>query len=366
MSFLNAKIIAVNAHGSTYHKQEAQRGSKDFIMSSSSARLFALFPSKWRAGYELPASASLEYGSLLDTLVLTPDQFPKCYALQPEKYQSKALKCPQCGSVSDALKCSKCKQEREETLIEKDWNNNSDTCRAWVTEQNEKGIEIISNKQYSDATAAKNRLLADEPIKRFLDACQKQVWVKAEWHDPATGLIVPVQCLIDLVSKEDSAFPKSIGDLKSTRNAHPIAWAKWADFAGYAIQAAWNTDIFVAATQREIVNFCFVLSENFAPWEIGRRFMSQDITNPGMDEGSIASGRRQYRAIMADYCQCLKTGKWPGYDDTDEASDDGWTLVKPDVWAENRRLFAPKYQFEEPETDEDDGPPEDPNGDLIP
>jgi len=110
--------------------------------------------------------------------------------------------------------------------------------------------------------------------------------------------------------------------------------------------------MFVAATNREIINFCFVLSENFAPWEIGRRFMSQDIDQPGMDAGSIASGRRQYRAILADYCQCLKTDKWPGFDDTDEASADGWTLVQPDVWTEQRRLFAPKYVFTEPQAED--------------
>lgn len=361
--FKNAKVVTVGADAAEYHKQDKPRGSQSFVMSSSSLRLFAAFPSKWRAGYELPASASLEYGSLFDMLVLTPDQFSKRYVMQPEKYQSKALRCPNCGSVSDAAKCTKCKKEREETLIEKDWNNNSDTCRAWVQDQTSKGVEIVYAQDYNDASDAKKRLLADAPIKRFLDACEKQVWVVAEWQDEATGLVIPVKCLIDLVARTDSDFPKSIGDLKSTKNAHPIAWAKWASFAGYDIQAAWNTDLFVAATGREIVNFCFVLSENFAPWEIGRRFMSQDIDEPGMDAGSIASGRRQYRAILADYCQCLKTGKWPGYDDTDEASADGWTLVLPDVWAENRRLFAPKYVFTEPEN-EDTQASDDP--DLIP
>lgn len=364
--FKNAKIVGVNANAAEYHKQPGQRGSKEFVVSSSSLRLFAQFPSKWRAGYEMPASASLEYGSLFDVLVLTPGQFKKHYAIQPEKYQSKGMRCPQCGTVSDSAKCRECKKEREETLVEKDWNNNSDTCRQWVLDQKAKGIEIISPQDYNDADSARKRLFADQPIKRFLDACEKQVWVTAEWHDEDTGIVIPVKCLIDLVSREDSAFPKSIGDLKSTRNAHPIAWAKWASFAGYDIQAAWNTDMFVAATNREIINFCFVLSENFAPWEIGRRFMSQDIDQPDMDAGSIASGRRQYRAILADYCQCLKTDKWPGFDDTDEASADGWTLVVPNPYDEQRRMFAPKYQFNEPgDTDEGDAPEESGN-DLTP
>lgn len=352
----NAKIIAIGANPNEYHTQKGERGTPAFELSSSSLRTFAACPSKWKNGYELPRSASLEYGSLFDCIVLTPHLFEKTYVLQPSTYQSKVMKCPTCGSVSDAASCKKCKVERVEGFVDKPWNNNSDTCTAWVEEQAKAGREVVNNADLTEAQTAAKRLLADEPIKRFLDACQRQVWVIGEWHDEDTGLVVPVKCLIDLVAMEDSAFPKSLGDLKTTKNAAPVAWARWAEFAGYSIQAAWNTDLFVAATQREITNFCFLLSENTAPFEIGRRFMSQDVLEPGMDTGAIASGRRQYLEMLRGYCKCLKSGKWPGFDDTDEASADGWTLVVPSPWDENRRMFAPKYQFggEQPELVEDD------------
>lgn len=364
--FKNCKILAIGANPNEYHAQTAKPGEKAFAVSSSSLRAFFACPSKWVNGWVLPPSASLEYGSLFDCIVLTPQLFDQTYTLQPSSYLSKVMKCPQCESVSDAKKCKACGVARVEGTIEKAWNNNSDTCDAWVEEQAKAGREVVSHGALTEAQTAAKRLLADEPIKRFLDACQRQVWLVGEWHDEETGLIVPVKCLIDLVSKEDSAFPKALGDLKTTKNAAPLAWASWAHKAGYEIQAAWNTDIFVAATKREITDFCFVLSENSAPFEPGRRYMSQDLLDPNQDMGDIASGRRQYKDMLRGYCKCLKTGKWPGFDDTDEASLSGWTLVSPNPFDEQRRLYAPKYAFggEPPEPVEDDD--QDPNGDIIP
>jgi hypothetical protein len=360
----NAKIIAVNASPFDYHQQKVEdRGLPHYTMSSSDLRLFAQCPSKWKHGYTLSESSSLEYGSLFDCLVLTPERFNESYSMQPSTYMKKVLKCPKCGSETDSKSCRKCGVERNEVESEHPWSNASDTCRAWVDEQLKAGRRIVTNGELADAQAAKNRLLADEQCRLFIEACQKQVWVAAEWHDEATGLIVPIKCLIDLASKGDSLFPKALGDLKTTKNASIQSWARWAHTVGYDVQAAWNTDLFVAATKREITEFCFVLSENSFPWEIGRRYMSQS-PDDHEDAGDIASGRRQYRKMIEDYCQCVKYNRWPGFDDTDESSATGWTLVTPDVWMEQRRMFATKYNFapaepEEQETEQEnfDTPP---------
>jgi hypothetical protein len=360
--FKNAKIFSIGANPEEYHSQPAERGQSNYVMSSSALRMFALCPSKWRNGWELPRSASLEYGSLFDTLMLTPEQFDTRYALIPATYDSAAMKCPKCGSVSEAASCRACKTEREPTTIQKPWNGNSDTCRAWLDAQKATGREVVSADALGDAQSAAKRLLADDQLKRFIEACDKQVWLTADWHDENTGIIVPVKCLLDLAGKADSAFAKSLGDLKTTKNAAPLAWAKWAHYAGYEIQAAWNTDIFVAASQREITNFCFVLSESEFPFETGRRFMSQDLLEPGMDTGDIASGRRQYLGMLKGYCKCVKNNFWPGFDDTDEASADGWTLVLPEPYAEQRRMFAPKFNYETGDTEE----AEESDPDLIP
>lgn len=342
--FKNAKIVSVGADANDYHAQTAERGTKEFVISSSSLRaVFAKSPSAWFKGWTLAESESLEYGSLLDVLVLTPEQFERQYILQPENYESASLECPTCKSVGKGKKCATCKVERVESIVSKPWSNNSDTCAAWIETQAKAGRTVVDQFELDKAIAAKKRLMDDEEISAFIAGCDRQMWIEAEWHDAATGLIIPVKCLIDLAGKAGTPFAAMLGDLKSTKDASNIGWARWGRRVGYDLQAAWNFDLFKAAG-REAASFHFVLSENFLPYEVGRRICTQDESDPEMDErSSLVSGRRQYRRMMADYCQFLKSGKWPGYDDTDEASASGWTPFLTDPYEENRRMFAPKF-----------------------
>ncbi len=348
--FKNCSIRSIGNGSDDYHKRNSERGSKDFIMSSSSLRsVFVKCPSAWRAGWTLAASDSLEYGSLVDTLALTPELFEKRYIVQPLTYPAEGKK-------------------KGDTIEDKPWNNNATFCRDWKAAQNESGLEVVSHSELDEARNAVSRLFADAQIKTFIDACDKQVWIAGEWHDEATGLIVPVQCLIDLAEREVPLTRQRIGDLKTTKNASPLPWARWARFAGYDVQAAWNLDLFNAATGRGIDIFEFVLSESEFPYQTGRRVCIQaNSGDPEMDEGSaLVSGRRQYRKMMADYCKCLKSDFWPGFDDTDEASG-GATEFKSDPYEEQRRMFAPRFSFAESEATE---PAlkytEDPIGDNIP
>jgi hypothetical protein len=339
MSFHNCKIVAIGADAAQYH-QAQERGSKDFIMSSSALRaVFVKCPSAWRAGWTLAGSDSLEYGSLVDCLVLTPELFAERYAMQPNTY------------LADGAK-------KNDPQQEKAWNNNATFCREWKAQQKEAGRIVVSAAEYEEATRAGRRLFANDQIAAFIDGSQKQVWIKGEWHDDITGLIIPAQCLIDLAEIEVPMTRQRIGDLKTTKNAAPLPWARWARFAGYDIQAAWNLDMFNQATGREIDIFEFILSESEFPYETARRVAIDPRTgDPEADEGSaIVSGRRQYRRMMEDYCQCLSKDFWPGYDDTDESSN-GCTELRADPYDEQRRMFAPRLSFgeqAEPETAPDD------------
>ena len=333
--FKNCKIKSIGADARQYHSQAAARGSKDLVVSSSLLRsVFVKCPQAWLDGWSLAASDSLEYGSLFDVLVLTPDQFDSRYVLQPATYPAEGKK-------------------KGDPVEVKKWSNNATFCKDWNKAQEESGKQVVSEKELDDAKAAADRLFRDPQIKAFIASCEKQVWITGEWHDEATGLVVPVQCLIDLVEREVPLTAQRIGDLKTTKNAALLPWARWARFAGYDIQAAWNLDLFNAATNRSIDIFEFVLSESEFPYQTGRRVAIQTNSgDPEMDEGSaLVAGRRQYRKMMASYCQCLKTGKWPGYDDTDESSN-GATEFKADAYEEQRRMFAPKFVCEsvEPES----------------
>jgi len=374
VSFKNAKIVAVNANPVAYHNTEIPRGDARFQMSSSGIRAFAVNPSKWRepivdeegkiSYFEHAGSKSTEWGNLFDTLLLTPQQFDARYAVSPAKYETEVLVCPSCASISTAKKCKECNTFRVVEKVLKDWSPTTTHCKEWKAEKEKEGLECVKASDIFKIKQAIARFNRDPILPRFVEASQKQVWIVAEWHDEETGLVIPCKCLIDLVLKVGTEFEKCVGDVKTARTAQIGAWESWCLSAGYEIQAAWNTDMLVAATNREIITFCFLLSENTAPYEPGRRIMSQDIADPSQDMGAIASGRRQYRKMMAYYCKCLKTGTWPGYDDHADAAQ-GWTLVTPNPYKEMARDAAPKPVFEgeepdpdaEPEADDFDTPP---------
>src|SRR5208283_4381679 len=88
------------------------------------------------------------------------------------------------------------------------------------------------------ATLAKNRLLSDAYLFTYLEASDKQVWVRGEWKDDATGLVIPTKCLLDCVPRVGTKFEFSAGDLKTTRSAHPAIWSRYSLQRGYHLQAA--------------------------------------------------------------------------------------------------------------------------------
>lgn len=333
----NCKIIGVGVDDQTYHDAPENRGERDYVVSSSRLRgVFAKSPRAWKNGWSMPKSEAMTYGSLFDCLVLTPELFASRYVVRPDYYEIKV------------------KGESER----KPWNNNAAQCREWNIAQKASGLKPISQNQLDEANEAVKRLLSDDAIAAFINGSEKQVWCKGEWHDDATGLVVPVQCLIDLVERVVPLTVQKIGDLKTTTNASPLPWARFARSVGYDVQAAWNLDLFNAASGREIDRFEFVLSESYHPYETGRRIAIDPRSgDPQADEGSaIVSGRRAYHRMMADYCQCLKRNYWPGYDDTDESSG-GVTEFRSDPYEEQRRLFGPRLAFDEV-TDE--------NCDIVP
>jgi hypothetical protein len=334
----NSQIVEINADPNDYHNYLTRfpRGSKEFIMSSSGLRVFHQCPARWVAGYEPKSSEAKEYGSLLDMIVLQPELFKERYAVRPLTYKAVDAKGRPTGEI-------------------KDWNGNSKVCQKWLDDH--KDFEITTESDTKEALTARRALEADETIARFLEASDRAVWLSAEWHDPKTGLVVPLKALLDLVPRLDSEFAKSVGDLKSSRNAAVIPWTKWCFQAGYHIQAALYMDMLMAAQpQRDLCDFCFILSENYPPFQPGKRIL---------DSKFLEMGRATYRGLLTGYCACLEAGKWPGYDDHDETTQ-GWSIVAPLPYMEGESLFSPKFEFgtEEPPPEGDEPPPED--GDVIP
>lgn len=294
MSFRNAKIAGIGVNSSLYHTQDSPRGTAGFYVSPSSLKLFADCPSRFIAGYNPPDSDAKTYGSLLDTLLLTPEQFDGRYAVKPEAYK-------------DA-----------KTGEEKPWNGNSNACKVWLADHAD--LEVVSKGEVFEVQSAIARLKGDETIAALLDASDKQVHVTGEWLDERTGIIIPVQCLIDLVPRNDSEFQKNLGDLKSTRNAGLRPFARWCYTAGYHIQAAFDLDLYQMATRsnpkkpesgEDRSDWLFIIQENYPPYEMGRRLLSQDF---------LQIGRQTYQHALGLYARCMKTGNWTSYDPPGEFS----------------------------------------------
>lgn len=327
----NAKLIGVLADPQDYHDQKFERGTPGFRVSPSSLKAFAHCPQRWKNGYEHPGSKSLRIGSLFDCRLLTPDLFKKRYVIQPATYPAPANH-------------TNVKAKKIAVGHPLPWNYNADCCHAWRLQQETAGFEITTESAVKESDEAIKRLYEDHLIKSFLDDSDRQVLVHAEWHDEDTGLVIPTQCLIDLVPRADTELFKNLGDLKTTRNAAPMPWQRFCFQAGYHIQGAWNLDHYSAATNEDRNTFYFILQENYKPWQTGRRMLSQDFTT---------LGRKEIQRLMANYAKCLKTCKWPGYDDTDE-SVQGWSIVSAEPFMEERAMFAPKYVF--PDVDEPEEP----------
>jgi PDDEXK-like domain of unknown function (DUF3799) len=345
MSFQNARIKAVSPNPRDYFTQPVSRGDAKFEISSSALKEADRCFERWRDGYEGKDSKSKDFGNVVDCLALTPADFHKRFAVQPANYTSDGMQCPSCKSVTDSKKCKACGVDRVKVSTEKPWSNQSTTCAEWSEKQIAAGFSVVSPTQFSDAQAAIFKLRRDPAIARFIDASDKQVWVAGEWHDEATGLIIPVKCLIDVVPRNDSEFSKNLGDLKTARNAGLAPWGRQVYDMGYYIQAAFNFDLYKAARPDEDrCNFCFIVQENYAPWQTGKRILS---------EAFIELGRAAYTRALKNYAQCLKHGQWPGYDCTDEAVQN-WSITEPSPWMESASLFAPRFELA---AETEDAPP---------
>lgn len=301
--FANASIVSKGTNPTEYHRRLAVRGAADFAVSSSSLREFARCPSRWIAGYESPESEAKEFGSLLDCLLLTPTQFKERYAVQPAQYKAKD------GEM-------------------KDWRNDLRIQAVADWHEQNKGKDVIKLSSVDEAKAAMDRMRKDEVITAWLEASESQVWIKATWKDEHTGLSIPCQCLIDTLPRSDTEFGGCAGDLKTSRCGLPQVFQRQCYQLGWHVQAAFDLDMLVAATGEDRNTWCFIGVENFTPWEPFKRMLSQDF---------LAIGQQTYKSALARYCQCLKAGKWPGYDDHKDAIQ-GWSLTDCEPWMEFQSL----------------------------
>jgi hypothetical protein len=364
MSFQNCKIVSVNADPAVYHDAKGIRGLMGYPVSSSTLREIVRCARRWKRGYVAPDTEPKKWGNLFECLLLQPQYFAKHYAVRPEKYSVRVMRCPKCKSETKAAKCRECGCERLAVMVEKDWNSLAEHCQDWKAKIEESGMEIIRADWRGAADIAVEVFRDDPQFKSFIEASDPQVWVKGEWADKATGIVVPTQCLLDLVPRKDTEFAKTLADVKTSKNAGYRAFSSWAYNAGYHHQAAWDTDMYVAATGDDRCSWAWLIQENYEPYECGKRIAEQDL---------VDLGRQEYQWAISQYCRRVAEGKWPGYDEALPEKDtvQGWGIMRAEQWMREKSFALMYGELRETEpifasSPDDVGPAAPPDDEIVP
>lgn len=125
------------------------------------------------------------------------------------------------------------------------------------------------------------------------------------WIDPETGLA----CKTRPDWHSDSDF--AVVDLKSTKDASRVEFAKSIANLDYHVQAAWNR----RALGKE--KFLTIAVENSRPWAVAVYPASAAM---------LAAGERRIDRAMEQLAECSRSGVWPGYGDliAEEIELPGW------------------------------------------
>lgn len=294
--FVGGKIISENTDPSVYHDTGGKRGDRDFVMSRSELMLFDHCPARWLAGYKHKATDEMDWGSLLDALVLNSKRFWDDWAVTPAVY----------------------KNEKGE---EKAWNWNANVCKDWRTQAEKQGKEVVKAEHYGMACEAKDVIMADELARGLIESSAHQVMAMATYHDAETGIDVPFKVLMDMVPRETSKWRSALADLKSLASGSERKYRNHVFDFGLHIQGACYLDVYNVITKEMRDTFLHLVQENYAPWHLERRMLSQEY---------IALGRMQYVQAFQRYCKCLATNEWPGYECREVIQ--GFGVVAPEPW----------------------------------
>lgn len=328
----NAVLVGDQIPPNQYNAEDKQRGDPELVLRAHILHELLRNAQRWQRGYVSPPSTAMEFGSLLDCVLLSPKQFFTRYALLPPDAPKKPTK-----SHRNAKKPS------EDSLKAIAW---------WDSFLASNPGEIIDQDKNAAAHAAANRLKEDPIIADLLESSSKQLMIVAEWHDQPTGLMVPVKCLIDIVPRaEHPTFGNALFDLKTTSNASARSFGSDAMKYRYDVQAALYLDLFNAATNQKRSDFGHVIVESYHPYEFR-------TPPPLLSQRFLDFGRLSYQRAFGIYCQALKTGVWPSYD----KRNGQWPITDCADWfLDMNSLFEP---IQEPEEDEPE--PSEENVDTMP
>lgn len=198
------------------------------------------------------ATPDMVMGSLIDCLLLTPDEYEDRFVIQPDFSKGEGV--------------------REKARIWKEENKG----KSWIKEE-----QLLDAQLTVDA-------IERNPIAKELRMQVTSSQKKIKWTDKETGL--PMIAYLDM-----EAGNKFIIDLKKTGNADPEKFIRSAMDYGYHIQAAIYVD---AANHRgAFPDFFHLAVEDQAPYGICVMKSSKDF---------LALGLQEYRKLLQEFRYCME------------------------------------------------------------
>lgn len=227
----------------------------------SKSLLWDFYPSPWAWARREPkkATEAMVWGSLVDCLLLQPDQFNACFAVSPfDSFQTKEA-------------------------------------RIWRDAQS---LPIITRDTLQEAWRAVKVLEENGRVNAIISQSKPQVSVFANVQFPDIGTPYGAKCRIDLLPFSEGE--KIIWDLKTVASLSRLEWTILD--RGYHVQAAWYLDLYNLASGDDRDSFGFIFQESKPPYEIAL---------VELDSDAIAAGREWYVKAVQRWHECQTTGIYP-------------------------------------------------------
>lgn len=241
-----------------YHALEAVSPSRLKVLARSPLHFFDQFLSEDREKRE-PTPAML-LGTALHTAVLEPELWSKTVAVPPHAFDRRTKVGKEAAAAFEAESAGK----------------------------------IVLTPDDADQVRRMADAVRKHPAAGFLLELPGRREASYTWTDPSTGLAC--KCRPDWHSEDR----RIVVDVKTTRDASRLEFAKSIANLDYHVQAAWNQD----ALQAE--QFITIAVENVRPFAVAVYPASGAM---------IAAGQRRIEAAMALLAECQATDVWPGYGD---------------------------------------------------
>lgn len=220
---------------------------------------------------EKKASKVMDFGSLVDCMLLEPDIFSTHFTERPETYPD------------------------SKTGVQRKWNNNAGFCKEWNENARVQNLTIYSKDDYDKALKMVKNCSEHRTASEWLKDAKTQVAIV--WEDPDTGILCKAR--IDILKKDRMV------DLKTTSNASCYEFNRTINSMLYHVQAAIYTEGWSVLHDGELLKWNFIVIESDAP---------HCVATYELNSESILIGNHLFKKAIRKYKDYLASGP-TGYSD---------------------------------------------------